>query len=318
MHLRALVGALGLLVSLVSGCGSSGSAVECDAPTAAQCIDPDAGVPLPDGGEPDGGEPDPGAIVVDTAWLQAELGSSELQLIDTRARGYDEARLPGAIRLRPGDLEGVVDGVPSQVAPVEQAQAALREAGLRNGTIAVVYGEPPEYDPSRVVWALRYFRHGDVRYLDGGFDAWVRAGGALETEPPEVTPTDYALVGTDESLRVTGAWVLERLGEPPYDGTELQLVDARSEGEYAAGRIPTALSANWTRNLADGFLRAEPELGAIYAGLDPSATTIAYCVSGWRGSFAWLTLTALGYDDVRLYDGSWNEWGRGDFPVELE
>ena len=114
----------------------------------------------------------------------------------------------------------------------------------------------------------------------------------------------------------TGDWVLEQLGDPPYDMPAIQSVDARSDGEYAAGRIPNARSVNWTRNLGGGFLLPEPDLGALYEGFDPARTTVTYCLSGWRGSFAWLTLTALGYEDVRLYDGSWNEWGNGSFPVE--
>jgi thiosulfate/3-mercaptopyruvate sulfurtransferase len=73
---------------------------------------------------------------------------------------------------------------------------------------------------------------------------------------------------------------------------------------------------NWTRNLDSGLLRSESDLKALYDGMDPAKTTVTYCVSGWRGSFAWLTLTALGYRDARLYDGSWNEWGAGEFPVE--
>jgi thiosulfate/3-mercaptopyruvate sulfurtransferase len=75
---------------------------------------------------------------------------------------------------------------------------------------------------------------------------------------------------------------------------------------------------NWERNLDSGFLRSVSELEALYEGMDPAMTTVTYCVSGWRSSFAWLTLTALGYEDVRLYDGSWNEWGSegSGFPVE--
>jgi thiosulfate/3-mercaptopyruvate sulfurtransferase len=115
---------------------------------------------------------------------------------------------------------------------------------------------------------------------------------------------------------VEGDWVLSQLGDEPYDMPAIQLVDARSEDEYDAGRIPSARSVNWTRNLDGGLLRSQTELEALYEGMDPAETTVSYCVSGWRGSFDWLTLTALGYDDVRLYDGSWNEWGAGGFPVE--
>jgi thiosulfate/3-mercaptopyruvate sulfurtransferase len=288
-----------VLVLLLAGCGGSATSAECEGLTTEQCAQPD-GLTL----------------VVDTDWLDAHLGDPDVQLIDTRASGYAASRIPGAIHLRPGDLATTVDGVPSQVAPPIEAQPVLREAGLRNDVIAVVYGEPPEYDPSRIVWTLRYYGHGDVRYLDGGYAAWVAAGGAVDIDPPSVESTEYTIVGVDEGLRVTGEWVLSQLGNAPYDMPAIQLVDARSEGEYDAGRIPSARSVNWTRNLDNGLLRSRTDLEALYEGMDPGETTVSYCVSGWRGSFAWFTLTALGYEDARLYDGSWNEWESGGFPVE--
>jgi thiosulfate/3-mercaptopyruvate sulfurtransferase len=296
-------------VVVLMGCGSNAPSNECEGLTLGQCAEPDAGVP-------DGGVPPGAPLVVDTDWLEAHLGDPDVQLIDTRGSGYETSRIPGAIHLRPDELATAVDGVSSQVAPPMQAQPVLRAAGLRNDVIAVVYGGSPEYDPSRIVWTLRYYRHGDVRYLDGGYPAWVAAEGALDTDLPSVEPTQYTIVSVDEDLSVTGDWVLSQLGEDPYDAPAIQLVDARSEGEYDSGRIPTARSVNWTRNLNSGLLRPESALETLYDGMDPAKTTVTYCVSGWRGSFAWLTLTALGYEDVRLYDGSWNEWEPGGFPVE--
>jgi thiosulfate/3-mercaptopyruvate sulfurtransferase len=296
----------------------------------AGCSDSSATV-TPDGGQPDGGEPNPceplvgelecppsleDSLIVDVAWLEEHLDDPDLQLVDSRSAGYDTSRIPGAIQLRPSALATTIDGVPSMIMPPDEAEPVLGEAGLRNGSLVVVYGAPPEYDPSRIVWSLRYYQHGDVRYLDGGFAAWESAGGIVDTEPPNVEPTVYAIDGVDDSIRTTGDWVLEQLGDPPYDAVAIQLVDARSEGEYGNGRIPTARSVNWTRNLGDGLLLPGNELAQLYDGLDPAEPTVTYCVSGWRGSFAWLSLTALGYEDVKLYDGSWNEWGSGDFPVE--
>jgi thiosulfate/3-mercaptopyruvate sulfurtransferase len=291
--------------TLLLGCGSSPAASDCEGLSVAQCAQPDGGIPL-------GSE-----LVVDTDWLQAHLGDPNVQPIDTRVSGYDVSRIPGAIHLRPGDLATTIEGVSAQVKPPTEAQPLLREAGLRNEVTAVVYGESPEYDPARMVWTLRYYGHADVRYLDGGYAAWVAAEGALDTDPPSTESTEYTIVGIDDDLRVTGDWVLSQLGDEPYDMPEIQLVDARSEGEYNSGHIPSARSVNWTRNLdSSGFLRSKADLGALYEGMLPAQTTVSYCVSGWRGSFAWMTLTALGFEDARLYDGSWNEWGTGGFPVE--
>jgi len=299
---------MALVVTLL-GCGSSPAPSACEGLPAEQCGQPDAGLP-------DGGAPLESELVVDTDWLEARLGDPDVQLIDTRESGFEDSRIPGAIHLRPVELATTVEGVTAQLMPPVQAEPVLRAAGLRNEVTAVVYGEAPEYDPSRIVWALRYYGHDDVRYLDGGFAAWVAAQGALDTDPPMTESTEYTIVGVNEDLRVTGDWVLTQLGDAPYEMPSIQLVDARSEGEYDGGHIPTARSVNWTRNLESGFLKSETELVAFYDGMDPAKTTVSYCVSGWRGSFAWLTLTALGFEDARLYDGSWNEWGSGAFPVE--
>ncbi len=301
---------LGLVFGMVLlGCGSSPTSSACDGLPAEQCGELDAGVP-------DGGAPFRAELVVDTDWLEARLGDPDVQLIDTRPSGYDDSRIPGAIQLRPQQLATTIDGITAQLMPSTQGEPVLRGAGLRDEVTAVVYGEAPEYDPSRIVWALRYYGHEDVRYLDGGFAAWVAVQGALDTDPPITESTEYTIVDVNEDLRVTGDWVLMQIGDDPYDMPAIQLVDARSEGEYDDGRIPTARSVNWTRNLDGGLLKSEPELAALYEGLDRTETTVSYCLTGWRGSFDWLTLTALGFEDVRLYDGSWAEWGSGAFPVE--
>ncbi len=202
------------------GCGSGPSSNECQGLSLNACAQLDGGVPLSSD------------LVVDSDWLEARLGDPDVQPIDTRGSGYEASRIQGAIHLRPSDLATTVDGVSAQVMLPMEAQSVLRAAGLRNEVTAVVYGGSPEYDPSRIVWTLRYYGHDDVRYLGGG------------------------------------------------------------------------------------FLRARSELEELYEDMDRAETTVTYCATGQRGSFAWLTLTALGFEDVRLYDGSWNEWGRGGFPVE--
>ena len=69
-------------------------------------------------------------------------------------------------------------------------------------------------------------------------------------------------------LRVTGDWILERLGDPPYENSTIQLIDARSLGEYDAGRIPGAIHLRWTINLDGGLLLPMADLEALYADLD--------------------------------------------------
>lgn len=260
--------------------------------------------------------------IVSAAWLRQHLDDRLVQVIDARVGGFTGGHIPGALPLDPYALATTRDGVPFQILEVGAAEEVLSRAGLRRPTIAVVYGGEPEFDPARVVWALTYLGHRDVRFLDGGWQGWLDAGGPVaEGDPLPGPQTDYVIDGTAPGIRVDGQWVLEQLGPPPYDDPEIQIVDARSLAEYGAGFIPTAVHRPWPVNLDHqaGVLLPREELEALYAGFDKRRTTVVYCLAGWRASLTWLVLVQLGFEDVRVYDASWLEWGdpaRG-FPIAL-
>lgn len=267
----------------------------------------------PPGGDSGGHSLGPSSVV-DVAWLSQRLGDSGVQIVDarTQATEFEAGHIPGALRLDPFELAADVGGILAQISPPAAAGPILRERGVRAGTTAVVYGKAPEYDPARVAWALLYYGHDDVRYLDGGWEAWEASGQPIETGPSDEPASSYQPDGPVAAIRVTGDWILDRLGD-----SSLQIVDVRSPEEYAAGHIPGSSHIRWSTNLEDGFLKSREEIDALHAGLDKSTTTVVYCTAGWRASFSWITMQWLGFEDVRIYDGSWIEWGAGGrFPIE--
>lgn len=44
-------------------------------------------------------------------------------------------------------------------------------------------------------------------------------------------------------------------------------------------------------------------------GVTPDKHIIPYCSTGVRSAVTFFTLRLIGYPDVALYTGSWNEWG---------
>jgi thiosulfate/3-mercaptopyruvate sulfurtransferase len=180
---------------------------------------------------------------------------------------------------------------------------AMRAAGVGNGSPVVVYDDWQGRAAARCWWLLRYYGHGDVRVLDGGWAAW-RAADAPVDEGRSVVPHgDFA--GAPGHLPVLA--VDEVLG---FDGT---LVDARDPARFrgetepvdpVAGHVPGAVNVPTGENLReDGTFRSPAELQERY----PRGAVAAYCGSGVTAAHDLLALAVAGREGV-LYPGSWSEW----------
>ena len=140
----------------------------------------------------------------------------------------------------------------------------------------------------------------------GGWAAWQRAGGAVETDVQSVAEGDFT--GAPGALPV-----VEADGVLDFDGT---LVDARAPERFrgevepvdpVAGHLPGAVNVPTEDNLADdGTFRSAEQIRARY----PSGRVAAYCGSGVTATHDLLALAAAGVDpaDTALYPGSWSEW----------
>jgi len=264
-------------------------------------------------------------LLVTAAALAAELSRDARPLIlDVRpAEQFARGTLPGAVHL---DLWGVslIDTDPAPLRAflwMIHHQFTLR--GVDASRRIVVCDENSGLRAARAFWFLEYFRHPDVRVLDGGFGAWTRSGGAIDRDP--VTPSASTWPEAEDVSRLA-TWrdVLAGVGDPA-----VAMLDARTDGEYygtlvrakRGGAVPGAVHIEWTHNLApDGAFKPAAELRAMYdaAGITPDRTILTYCQGGYRAAHSYLALRLLGYPDVRSYLGSWKEWGdRDDLPIEV-
>jgi thiosulfate/3-mercaptopyruvate sulfurtransferase len=190
----------------------------------------------------------------------------------------------------------------------EDFEAAMRRAGVRADRPVVVYDDWGGRGAARAWWLLAYHGHPDVRVLDGGWRAWVGAGGAIERGPVTPTAGDFnAEPGHLPLVEVDDVSAVE------------VLVDARAHERYlgdhepidpVAGRIPGAVNVPTSDNLRpDGRFKDGDDLRRLYAavGAVPGADVAAYCGSGVTACHDLLALT-IARVPAALYAGSYSEW----------
>ena len=272
---------------------------------------------LTTGGLTTGGRP---VTLLDVRWRLGGPAGREL---------YAAGHIPGAVFVDlDRDLAAPAGRGGRHPMPAAAAfQAAMRRAGVRDGQPVVVYDDADSTAAARAWWLLRYFGHDQVRVLDGGFRAWMAAGGPVETGTAETgtAETDNAETGTagpdaggDFHARPGHLGLLDADAAAALARDGL-LLDARSAERYrgeaehvdpVAGHIPGAVSAPTAANVnPDGTFRPAADLTERFGSLGAAGgrPVAAYCGSGVTAAHEVLALTLAGIP-AGLYVGSWSDW----------
>ncbi|EGS17845.1 uncharacterized protein CTHT_0072010 [Thermochaetoides thermophila DSM 1495] len=272
-------------------------------------------------------------------WLKLCKPHLDLVVIDLRsADEYAANHIPGSFSLPfepvsawsnmgPGDLL-------LEMPPSADIFATLGSIGVSNPNPATKVvlvngvGNPafPQAASPRVATTLKYagISEGRVSVLDGGFPAWLSEGYPVTTAVPTPTPRTYTAT-EDRSFLVNISYVAERINKKHQ---HIYIIDGRDEAVYNGtileewadkpGHIPSAvnLPAKYVWN-PDGSWKSPLELLAqlrskVGYGVSRSyGEIIVYCgVGGYASTWYFVLTRILGFDNVKMYDGSAQEWSK--------
>jgi len=226
------------------------------------------------------------------------------KLIDVRsAAAYAEGHVAGAINL-PWQALNVSesDGIRNEFASDAEFERLLGEAGLTYDDTILIYDTTAL--PGRAYVAFVYAGFDNVHVLDGGVGAWQ---GTLTQDVPQVAATTFALTQKND-IRVDKDYVAGKVGD-----SASVIIDGRNLDAYEDGHIPGAQALPASSLLTEtATLQSQPVLQRLLdtAGVSPDREVVSYCGSGVAAANNYLALRNLGYENVVLYDASWDEWSR--------
>ncbi len=272
-------------------------------------------------------------VLVSTEWLAAHLDDPNLRVVDCRfsfdhdaTEDYRRGHIRGAVHVRlQEDLASPAGPVHFALPEPERFAASMSRLGIGDETTVVAYDDEGGHFASRLWLCLTYYGHTAFHILDGGLTKWLAEGRAVTTDVPQPAPATFPPRVAELGLRVTAAEVRAAIGSP-----DIALLDVRRGSEYRGeevrakrgGRIPGARHALWQENLnwdGDRSFKSPETIAARYRdlGLTPDQPIITYCQGGVRAAHSALALLMAGYQNVSVYDGSWDDWGnRDDLPIE--
>ena len=264
-------------------------------------------------------------LLVDAAWLAANLAAPNLRIVDMRPRGYADGHIPGAVWLDNNDIR--VPNRPPTFLPTPQEFATLMgRLGISNSTRVVAYDERGGIYAARLWWILNHYGHANVALLNGGWTKWTADKLATNTAVPAFTVTTFAVkpgtVGMATADDVKAA----------INNKNVKLIDSRTQGEIdgkdlrgikRGGFIESSIPVYWEDTLDPALrtFKAPGEIEALWRGKGVAKTdnVTVYCQVGMRASHDLFTLALLGHDLTKLrnYYGAWEEWGnREDTPIK--
>jgi thiosulfate/3-mercaptopyruvate sulfurtransferase len=253
--------------------------------------------------------------IVSTDWLSQNIGNSKIIILDIRTAAlYGKGHIPGAIST-PFSLWAISkDGLSLELPSDAELRDLIQKSGIDDTSVVIIVNKNDtdfnRADATRVAWTCRIASIQNVAVLDGGYNKWVKDQNKISIEGV-VAKSAMKAATIDRSSIASKKYVLSKIGTAV-------LLDARTVEDYFGitskpGHIKGAVSLplRWVFSDEGTYKKAE-ELQSMAAGVvgaDKSKEVIVYCGVGGFASTWWFALTQmLGYRNVKLYDGSMEEW----------
>lgn len=275
-------------------------------------------------------------VLISARELSATIESEPAVIIDTRdSDAYAEAHIPGAVNLR--EIFTYLSlSTPEGLTEIRaKFSDQFGSVGLSGKETAIIYEDSMDTgfgQSCRGYFLLKYLGYPKVQVLHGGFQAWLAEGYRVTDKAVPPTPARFPVTNQSDNILIDKYTMLDAITDPSIIKLDVRDVDewiGTSSSPYGPdfcprkGRIPGAIWLEWYRMMKPseyGFmLKSKDEVLAECqaTGINPGSTIYIYCFKGARAANTFVALKEAGFENVKIYFGSWNEWSR-DFSLPID
>ncbi len=257
---------------------------------------------------------------VSSDWLEQNINISGIIIIDVRDKEeYMKGHILGAINVSVNSWAVEKNGLVREVPSEKDLLELMGSIGAKADSKVIVVGRGindfDRADAIRVAWTILIAGVKEASVLEGGFQKWLNEKRAVTVNTPVIKPAKYdGKINT--SILVSKAYILNKIGKTV-------IVDNRTPDVYSGTKTepwaPKAGHIQGAVNLPapmvfkdDGLIKSQGELADMVKkviGSDRTREVILYCGAGpFSSVWSWILTEQLGYTNVKVYDGSMQEW----------
>ncbi len=238
-------------------------------------------------------------------WLAEHHNDSDLIILDSRGYvPYSYAHIPNSQSLGIEKVVQINQYGANLVIDIDQAATLFGSLGIDESKTVIVYGDYLDPSAARIAWTFLYFGHEKTKILDIGMTTWQQKGLPITREIPKPVITTF-VPKINSLIRVEAEDLYKKLDTAT-------IIDTRSFQEFMAGKIPNAILFPFTDGVGEGgsLFKEKDELLRIFneQQIPKGKELVCYCALGHRAANVFTQLRLAGYENVKLYDGSFADW----------
>lgn len=265
-------------------------------------------------------------ILVTPQWLNEHLRDPGLVILQVSFLKlvYDQEHIEGARYLWPAWIAPDSPEGSLNAPDPKQAREVLEQLGISNNShVVLCHGQSEVSVTARMFLTLEYLGlHGRVSFLNGGVEAWKKAGYPTTQQLPLAKKGKFT--PHIRPVLVDRNYVLHHLTSDSViivDARMKKFYDGEPTGNPRDGHITGAKNIPYTDLIDQANLNVFKPVDQLQSYFTPVDATrgkelVTYCFIGQTASVVYLAGRLLGYP-MKLYDGSMQEWSRiKELPME--